>query len=227
MSRELKRVPLDFNWPTGRIWIGYINPFSYTQCPACDGSGYNPQTKKLSDDWYTHNRMDGEEGWQYHLEQDEVDALVEGNRLYDLTDGKSDGYIPSVEEVNARAQTDFCLHDALSHWICLEVRATRLGFYGKCELCEGTGELWFSPEIKTMSEEWEQRDPPEGNGYQLWEDCSEGSPVSPVFESLDGLCEWASKNATTFASFKASAEEWRKMLDDDFVHHQEGNVTFM
>ena len=30
-------------------------------------------------------------------------------------------------------------------------------------------------------------DPPNGDGYQLWETTSEGSPVSPVFESIDAL----------------------------------------
>ena len=32
--------------------------------------------------------------------------------------------------------------------------------------------------------------PPKGEGFQLWETTTEGSPVSPVFETLDELCEW-------------------------------------
>lgn len=62
---------------------------------------------------------------------------------------------------------------------------------------------------------------------QLWETTSEGSPVSPVFATLDELCAWCETNATTFGSFKASKEEWKKMLDEDFVHHQEGNMVFL
>ena len=61
-------------------------------------------------------------------------------------------------------------------------------------------------------------DPPKGKGYQLWENVTEGSPCSPVFRTLDELCEWAEKNATTFANFKATKEEWKKMLKEDDVH---------
>ena len=64
---------------------------------------------------------------------------------------------------------------------------------------------------------------------QLYETTSEGTPCSPVFKAdeLDKLCEWAAENATTFASFKVTKEQWFKMLSDDFVCHTEGNVMFM
>ena len=68
---------------------------------------------------------------------------------------------------------------------------------------------------------------PEGEGYQLWETTSEGSPVSPVFKTLDELCEWCEDNATTFAQFKATKEEWKEMLDQDFVCHKQGNMIFI
>ncbi len=70
-------------------------------------------------------------------------------------------------------------------------------------------------------------EPPEGEGYQLWETTSEGSPVSPVFKTLDELCEWCEKNATTFADLKATKEEWKQMLSDDFVYSKRGNVIFI
>jgi hypothetical protein len=64
---------------------------------------------------------------------------------------------------------------------------------------------------------------------QLYESTSEGTPLSPVFpaDQLDKLCEWAEKNATTFASFRASKEEWFKMLSNDFVFHKSGNAIFI
>lgn len=70
-------------------------------------------------------------------------------------------------------------------------------------------------------------EPPEGEGYQLWETTSEGSPVSPVFGTLEKLCEWCEKNATTFGSFTATKEEWMNMLGDGIVHHKEGNCIFI
>lgn len=69
--------------------------------------------------------------------------------------------------------------------------------------------------------------PPTGDGFQLWETTSEGSPTSPVFATLDELCAWCETNATTFASETATAEKWREMLITDNVHHQNGNITFI
>jgi len=69
--------------------------------------------------------------------------------------------------------------------------------------------------------------PPIGEGYQLWETTTEGSPQSPVFSNIDDLCKWCAVNATTFGKCKATADKWREMFEADFVHHQEGNITFI
>ena len=64
---------------------------------------------------------------------------------------------------------------------------------------------------------------------QLYESTSEGTPCSPVFakEDFEKLCEYAAENCSTFADFKATKEQWMKMLGDGFVSHQEGNVIFI
>lgn len=64
---------------------------------------------------------------------------------------------------------------------------------------------------------------------QLYEDTSEGTPVSPVFAAneFEKLCEYAAEHCTTFGSFTASKEQWMKMLSDNFVYHQEGNAVFI
>ena len=69
--------------------------------------------------------------------------------------------------------------------------------------------------------------PPTGEGYQLWETTTEGSPTSPVFETLDELCEWCAENATTFGQNRATKEQWKQMLDDSFVYHKQGNSIFI
>ncbi len=55
MGRQLKRVALDFNWPIGKTWEGFLNPH-YTghcrNCSACDGTGSSPKAKKIGDQWY-------------------------------------------------------------------------------------------------------------------------------------------------------------------------------
>lgn len=249
MGRELKRVPLDFKWPMGMIWKGYVNPYHSQRCRACDGTGWNPETKKLSDDWYCHLRTDGKEGWRLHLEQEDVQALIDADRLWDFTrvprtpeqaeivkrkmaNGgnswlpESNGYIPTAEEVNEWARGRMG-HDAINHSVCIRARAKRLGFYGECLFCGGEGEIYASVEIKIKHDGWKEFDPPIGEGFQLWETTSEGSPISPVFASMSELCEWCSSNATTFGSFKVSATKWRELFEDDFVHHKEGNNIFI
>jgi hypothetical protein len=64
---------------------------------------------------------------------------------------------------------------------------------------------------------------------QLYENTSEGTPISPVFRSdqFDELCEYAAENCTTFANYTATKEEWKKMLSDGIVYHTEGNFTFI
>jgi hypothetical protein len=106
MSREVKRVAVDFQWETGKGWPGYINPYLDTDCPVCGGDDEDCSYGKFSDEYC------------------------------------------------------FCIHPS---------------FYDVCH-------------------NWERIEPPEGKGYQLWETVSEGSPVSPVFLSVDGLIEWMMKN---------------------------------
>lgn len=118
-------------------------------------------------------------------------------------------------------------HDSLNASYVIDAKAKKRGYPLCCDVCHGDGCLWQSPEIKAAYEAWEREEPPAGEGYQLWETVTEGSPQSPVFATLDALCEWCTENATTFANYTASAEEWKKMLSDDLVYHQEGNNIFL
>ena len=77
---------------------------------------------------------------------------------------------------------------------------------GKCS--EGADYCIHNKQNRAL---WYQ-EPPEGEGYQLWETTTEGSPLSPVFPSLDVLCAWAADNATLFGDFKVSKDVWNKIL---------------
>lgn len=114
MGRELKRVPLDFNWPLNMVWKGYISPYRSQECTVCGGSGYSPE-------------------------------------------------------------------------------AQRLGVPERCTACNGDGAIWFSERIKQLADAWyddERYDPPAGEGWQVWETVTEGSPISPVFADADGVYRW-------------------------------------
>lgn len=71
----------------------------------------------------------------------------------------------------------------------------------------------------------ENIEPPIGEGYQLWEFTSEGSPQSPVFSSLSELCKWCAKNATVFAMKKATKEEWQRILKKSNLLVESGGIT--
>lgn len=238
--RTLKRVPLDFQGPLDKVWEGYINPYpGPLTCNLCDGSSQNTATKQIADEFYDHDG-DGSRRWCNSITQDEVQALVDEGRLMDFTrvplndeqrevvrkkvaDGGNswlpydNGRIPTADEVNKWNQRSFS-HDAINRWILVEARAKRLGVFGKCPVCNGEGTLPHPNEaIRKLHEEWKEYEPPTGDGYQLWETCSEGSPVSPVFASAEELADWCAENATIFASEKTSRANWLKMFvgEDD------------
>lgn len=68
-------------------------------------------------------------------------------------------------------------------------------------------------------------DPPSGDGFQLWETTSDGSPMSPVFDSLEALCEWSAVNATVFAKARLSAAGWKRYLTDPKAQVSIGGIV--
>jgi hypothetical protein len=82
------------------------------------------------------------------------------------------------------------------------------------------------PVKKNYMPDWKEE---EKTHIQLYETTTEGTPISPVFreDELEKLCEYAEKNCTTFADYRASKEGWFKMLSDGLVLHQEGNKVFI
>jgi len=248
--RTIKRVPLNFNWTLNQAWKGYLNPYkAYLDCKACDSSGMNPKTKKLSDDWYTHLRTDGLDGWGKHLEQEDVQALIDGDRLWDFTRTPrneeqlkivkeklargenswlpfNNGYVPTAEEVNNWNKKGFG-HDSINQWICVEARAKRMGIYGYCEHCKGEGYIPVSNELVKLHEEWKKYEPPTGPGYQLWETCSEGSPISPVFETPEMLAKWCVDGATIFATEKLSYDKWLELIKTEDKDNEMDNASLM
>ena len=109
MGREVKRVPLDFDWPIGHVWPGYYLGLCGLMDDDCDGC----------------------------------------RRFAELAN------VPITS-------------------------------YG-------------CPEVKI--------DPPRGEGYQIWEDVTEGSPVSPAFSTPEELAKWMVENDTSITK-DATLEQW-------------------
>lgn len=143
-------------------------------CNSCNGSGLNPATKQLDDDWYDFNRTGRK--WCYNLTDIEVEALAKEGRINELMDGRcryeeeSNSWFtlskdnkewietptpefPTAERVNDWAQKGMN-HDSINRWICVEARAKHLGVYGKCETCEGRGFINTEEHFRLALQMW-------------------------------------------------------------------------
>ena len=268
MGRELKRVPLDFQWPLNKVWSGFVNPHhTATKCPHCDGTGSSPKARELKDRWYGYVEFRPEDHgsvpfspdhptikaraernarpdpelrwggcdvgreaqrladlfngqWSHHLNDADVAALLEGGRLMDLTHSWTPGegwkakvpaYIPTAAEVNAWSIAGMG-HDSINQWLVTKAECARLGVATECEHCGGEGEHWPSEEARKLYDDWKSSEPPAGDGYQIWETVSAGSPISPVFATPEDLAaymagrQWGADKGTPY-------ETWLKFIN--------------
>jgi hypothetical protein len=154
--------------------------------------------------------------WCHHLSQADVNALVEAGRLVDFTStwSREDGWqkidppvIPAAAQVNEWSLRGMG-HDSINAHVCIRARCEREGFSDTCLTCGGHGSVEKYPGQRAEAEAWESSEPPAGDGWQLWETTSEGSPKSPVFASAEELAAWCENNATAFADIRWTQEEW-------------------
>lgn len=248
MGREVRRVPLNFDWPLNKVWGGFLLPDNLHErpCDACGGTGYSDHARALMDLWYGYAPFDptttgstpltphtpavrafaernvancrdfygtGEAAvlreaarlaglwngqWCHHLDQDDVDALVAAGRLYDLTHTWANGVgwqpiepapIITATQVNEWSMTGMG-HDSSNCAVVVEARCARTGQPKYCTTCAGQGSSELYPGQRADADAWTPTDPPAGEGWQLWETVSEGSPISPVFATDGELAAW-------------------------------------
>jgi hypothetical protein len=151
--------------------------------------------KRLSDMW--------NQQWCHHLSQADVDALLEADRLWEFTrkvvPGK--GWVdlenpvhPTAAQVNEWSLRGMG-HDGINAHVVIKARCARYGTPILCATCEGHGNIEKYPGQREECENWKWIEPPEGEGWQLWETVTEGSPISPVFETPEKLARWMSSPA--------------------------------
>lgn len=210
MGREIKRVPLDFDQPLNRVWSGFLQGAELRgePCPDCKGgqtwAGWWLQTMSyrlsmlaadvreqdrgrplhpwLADDPYPVTD-DGEIDWETRrysrrpqVQRPSRDILT----LISGLSGQSEDRL--LESFGCNAEYD--IYRAI-------VIAAGLGDeWGVCTTCEAHGSLERYPGQRADADAWEPTDPPTGDGWQLWETVSEGSPISPVFADAESLAQW-------------------------------------
>jgi len=160
--------------------------------------------------------------WDERLEEEDVLALVKGERLWDFTrtwtpgEGwkkKDSPVIPTPDQVNAWSRKGFG-HDCINQWVCIKARAKKAKAVTGCPDCKGTGEYWPDPADKKKAARWKTYEPPKGPGWQLWETVSEGSPMSPVFATPEDLAAWISEHGAMGPYSKLSPEQVLRLMHD-------------
>lgn len=190
MGREAKRVRMDFEWPQGKVWHGYINPH-YVECPDCR-AGYSASYDAIAK--HLNSLM-----WSREVNTDANVAAITGM-------------------LAGRDARDPLGHDSLDADAAVRKLGELAGLpdgWHRCSTCKGSG---VHPEHKDAYEAWEREDPPEGDGYQMWETVSEGSPISPVFPTAEDLALWlADTGASASGSMTASYEAWLRVCQGGYA----------
>ena len=160
--------------------------------------------------------------WAHHLSEDDVAALIEAGLLKELTHTrtknghwrrKKPAYVPSAREVNLWLVENWMgLHHGHT-WTVVSAECKRQGYETDCPHCDG-GTIWASPEEKRKYEEWERTEPPTGEGYQIWETVTEGSPISPVFARPEDLARWMTRNGWD-SDRQTSYQQWMSFILGD------------
>lgn len=188
MGREVRRVPFDFDWPLNKIWEGFVNPH-YKKCENCDGRSVLPEHTALErivqlimvagedslcrpPDYQGHPTLvlNGRRRWP-HPYLIEAGINDPGASFHQLSNGL------------AGRDPEFMGYDAVGRWAAMKKILQVAGLpedWGVCPVCKGEG---MDPAVTEVYEAWEPTPPPAGQGWQLWETVSEGSPVSPVFKT--------------------------------------------
>lgn len=164
------------------------------------------EAKRLADMW--------NQQWCHHLSQTDVDALLEADRFWDFTrkvvlgkgwQAKENPIHPTAAQVNEWNIRTFG-HDSSNAWIVIRARCERYRMPVECPACDGHGGLEAYPGQRAEAEAWEPTNPPKGDGWQLWETVSEGSPISPVFHSAEELAYWMSSSDYVWGATKTDAD---------------------
>ena len=232
MGREVKRVSLGFDWPLNKIWKGFVNPH-YKKCPE-DGrtcfNGENAAAHYLSHltnmfGVIADSALRGEThpylyrlpynshypDWSIQPEEirkrmvELVSTLDDKkpDRMFGFTGSSTNLFFKLLELAGFKnpPYEDSEEYD----------KAKKPAYeWTHCLVCDGES---LDPAVKEKYDSWKDYEPPSGPGWQMWETVSEGSPISPVFETPETLAHWlAETGASSFGNQGATYDQWLSMI---------------
>lgn len=200
MGREIHRVALDFDWPLNKPWKGYLSPdeLQGESCRECRGSGQTaagwwlqhlsqrfeilagdigaqergrPLHPWIAEDPYPYSERVGYNTEVIRPSEDMAELLA-------ALEGHND-----IERVKNRGGSNYAVYKTL-------IKASGIENWGQCKACEGKGVLEEYEGQFAERDAWKPVDPPAGEGWQLWETVSEGSPISPVCATREEFIAW-------------------------------------
>lgn len=236
-AHTVERVPLDFDWPLDEIWKGYVNPH-YVPCDTCDGDGDTVAAHWLSSvsyilamlgEWAADER--GAHPWLNefplapHRIRKDLRALYPrmrggpmpppdayetqrpGQDMVDLLTGLvRDAKYPRRDSLFTRER----------HYVYKAIlkAAGMPTKWGVCPDCKGSG---VEADHYKDYKRWRSKKPPRGRGWQVWENVSEGAPITPVFATADDLVDYLCTKGTTWDQKRYGKGPWRREAAVQFV----------
>lgn len=217
MGRQTKRVPLDFDWPQGETWEGYLMPdrFNETKCPDCENGstadgellqGIAYMIVGLADDVVAQER--GRDLHPYLRPLHDISYVSGRPRPTPKFEELVKGLMPQDRGYDLFGRQPYEMARRL-----LELAGLPKD-WGTCPTCKGYGSVEKYPGQRAEAEAWEYVEPPTGDGWQMWETASEGSPMSPVFATAEELARWlADSGASVFGRHTATRGEWLDIIE--------------
>lgn len=237
MGREIRRVPLDFEWELNKIWKGFLNPH-FRPCPEDQKICFNGETAAgqwltailrlvvvAADDALDGGRCKARGGLHPHpylvnLETAptyEVPRELKGSAAHReiarrMSD-RSSWVLPLTQEMvdlvsgyDKASFLGFLGGSALYEMRKKLIKGAKLDpkTWGICPVCKGES---IDPGIKDVYEAWKPEAPPKGEGWQLWETVSEGSPISPVLPTREAFIEYLMDQGSTRSAAEAFTKQ--------------------
>lgn len=223
MGRDVRRVPMDFDWPMKETWQGYLLPAELHEdtCPDCENgmtadgeliTGIAYMITGLADD--VSDQARGRAMHPYLQPIQDVSYVHGRPRPTPRFEEFIKGLFPEDDGPGFGGRQPYRMARRLIELAGLDYE------WAYCLTCKGHGSVERYEGQRAEAEAWEHVEPPEGEGWQMWETTSEGSPMSPVFATPDELATWlADTGASMFGSTTATKDRWLSIITgDDFAH---------